>query len=161
LLAEGRNDGLEFDLQHADGSVRTVSVSATALKDAEGRFLMSRSVMYDITPLKQEAAARVDSARLEAENRQIHEASRLKSLFLANMSQELRTPLNAVIGMAQLLRSGGVPLDSPQSSALLGQIGDSGRHLLELIDEVLELASAEAGRLEIRPQPEGAGAAGR
>jgi signal transduction histidine kinase len=92
------------------------------------------------------------SADLEMQNRRIQEASRLKSEFLANMSHELRTPLNAIIGFAELLHDGQVPSDSPTHREFLGDILSSGRHLLQLINDILDLAKVEAGKLEFRPE---------
>ena len=93
------------------------------------------------------------SAELETQNRRIQEASRLKSEFLANMSHELRTPLNAILGFAELLHDGQVDPASPTHKEFLGDILSSGRHLLQLINDVLDLAKVEAGKLEFRPEP--------
>ena len=93
------------------------------------------------------------SAELEMQNRRIQEASRLKSEFLANMSHELRTPLNAIIGFAELLHDGQVEPGSPTHKEFLGDILSSGRHLLQLINDILDLAKVEAGKLEFRPEP--------
>jgi signal transduction histidine kinase len=93
------------------------------------------------------------SAELELQNRRIQEASRLKSEFLANMSHELRTPLNAIIGFAELLHDGQVDPVSPTHKEFLGDILSSGRHLLQLINDILDLAKVEAGKLEFRPEP--------
>ena len=92
------------------------------------------------------------SVALEMQNRRIQEANRLKSEFLANMSHELRTPLNAIIGFAELLHDGQVPAGSPQYKEFLGDILASGKHLLQLINDVLDLAKVEAGKLEFRPE---------
>jgi signal transduction histidine kinase len=78
------------------------------------------------------------------------QASRLKSEFLAVMSHELRTPLNAVLGMAQLLEL--TPLDETQRR-YLGHVRQGGGTLLAVVNDVLDLASIEAGRLQLRPQP--------
>ena len=96
-------------------------------------------------------ALREASARME--NVEIREASRMKSEFLANMSHELRTPLNAIIGFAELLYDGQVKSSMPEFKEFLGDILTSGRHLLQLINDVLDLAKVEAGRLEFRPEP--------
>ncbi|HEX7837248.1 MAG TPA: ATP-binding protein [Kofleriaceae bacterium] len=84
---------------------------------------------------------------------QIEQASRLKSEFLASMSHELRTPLNAIIGFAELLYDGQVDPASPTHKEFLGDILCSGRHLLRLINDILDLAKVEAGKLEFRPEP--------
>src|SRR5205085_11141761 len=98
---------------------------------------------------------RIDEMRrraieLELQNRRIQEANRLKSEFLANMSHELRTPLNAIIGFAELLHDGQVDPESPQHREFLGDILASGRHLLQLINDVLDLAKVESGKMEFR-----------
>ena len=91
--------------------------------------------------------------RAEAELRQAKDAaeaaSRAKSSFLANMSHELRTPLNAILGYVQVLRQGRGPGPPPERA--LNTIEQSGEHLLELINEVLDLARIEAGAIELRP----------
>jgi signal transduction histidine kinase len=92
------------------------------------------------------------SIELELQNRRIQEANRLKSEFLANMSHELRTPLNAIIGFAELLHDGAVDPATPQYREFLGDILTSGKHLLQLINDVLDLAKVEAGKLEFRPE---------
>jgi signal transduction histidine kinase/DNA-binding response OmpR family regulator len=94
--------------------------------------------------------ARADE--LERQNVLIQEASRLKSEFLANMSHELRTPLNAIIGFSELMRDGVAGPISERQSDFLDDVLSSGRHLLELINDVLDLAKVEAGRLELHPE---------
>jgi PAS domain S-box-containing protein len=89
---------------------------------------------------------------LAEENLRVHEASRLKSEFLANMSHELRTPLNAIIGFAELLYDGQVTPDMPQFKEFVHDILTSGQHLLQLINDVLDLSKVEAGRLEFHPE---------
>jgi signal transduction histidine kinase/DNA-binding response OmpR family regulator len=90
---------------------------------------------------------------MQEESRQIQQANRLKSEFLANMSHELRTPLNAIIGFAELLHDGVVDPASPQHKEFLHHILASGRHLLQLINDVLDLAKVESGKLEFHPEP--------
>jgi PAS domain S-box-containing protein len=120
---------------------------------ADGRIEKYISIRTDITMAKRAEGARIETLRLEAENRQIREASRLKSQFLANMSHELRTPLNAVIGFADLLHSGFIKPDSPKHQEFLGHIGTSGRHLLQLINDVLDLSKVESGKFDFFPEP--------
>jgi PAS domain S-box-containing protein len=110
-------------------------------------------IVMDITTKKLAEQARLTAQRLEAENRQIQAASALKSQFLANMSHELRTPLNAIIGFADLLRGGVVSAQSPKHGEYLGHIGSSGRHLLQLINDVLDLSKVESGKFDFYPEP--------
>lgn len=89
---------------------------------------------------------------LEGENLRVREASRLKSEFLANMSHELRTPLNAIIGFAELLYDEEVGPVAPQQREFLGDILTSGKHLLQLISDILDLSKIEAGRMNFHPE---------
>ncbi|MDQ3365352.1 MAG: response regulator [Myxococcota bacterium] len=113
---------------------------------------LARLSIIDIRERLRNEEIRRRGVELELQNRRIQEASRLKSEFLANMSHELRTPLNAIIGFAELLYDGQVPADSPTHREFLGDILASGRHLLQLINDVLDLAKVEAGKLEFRPE---------
>ena len=83
------------------------------------------------------------------QNLQLQEVSRLKSEFLATMSHELRTPLNAIIGFSQILLNGKKGILSSTQKDMLGRVLSNGRHLLELISDVLELSKIEAGRLDL------------
>ena len=102
-----------------------------------------------------DASAELARKNLELErvSHQAEEASRLKSEFLANMSHELRTPLNAIIGFSELLFDDAVSPDMPQYKEFLGDILTSGKHLLQLINDVLDLSKVEAGKLEFHPEP--------
>ncbi len=106
----------------------------------------------DITERKRAEALQARSAELEFENRRIQEASRLKSAFLANMSHELRTPLNAIIGFSELLYDGMISPGSPQYRTFIGHILGSGKHLLQLINDVLDLSKIEAGKVVFAPE---------
>ncbi len=92
--------------------------------------------------------------KLEESNAALLEANKHKSVFLANMSHELRTPLNAIIGFSELLtdaRDG--QFDQATRTRFLGQILTSGKHLLSLINDILDLSKVEAGQMELRLQP--------
>jgi len=96
---------------------------------------------------------RVWIANVEAQKRAIEQASAAKSEFLASMSHELRTPLNAVIGFSQLLARDAIhPLDERQKR-WVNHVGTAGEHLLQLIDDVLDLARVESGRIPLSPEP--------
>jgi PAS domain S-box-containing protein len=138
----------EKELLRADGTRVPVLVGAAKV-DASRRVAFA----LDITSQKQAEALKARSTQLESENRRVTEANRLKSEFLANMSHELRTPLNAIIGFAELLHDGQVPRDAPQFKEFLSDILTSGRHLLQLINDVLDLSKVEAGRIEFHPEP--------
>ena len=89
---------------------------------------------------------------LKEKNKHEQEANRLKSEFLANMSHELRTPLNAIIGFSELMHSGKVGAVSPEHQEYLGDILASAHHLLQLINDVLDLAKVESGKMEFHPE---------
>jgi PAS domain S-box-containing protein len=95
---------------------------------------------------------RRDAQELEMQNRRIQELNRLKNEFLANLSHELRTPLNAIIGFSELLRDGEAgPLEEHQRE-FAGTILTSGKNLLRLLNDVLDLVRVEAGKLQLRPE---------
>jgi len=142
----------EYRVVWPDASVHWVRTHVTVQHDG-GKVTNMLGIISDITQQKQAEEARLKAQRLEAENRQILEASRVKSQFLANMSHELRTPLNAVIGFADLLQSGAVDADVARRRVFLGHIGASGRHLLRLINDLLDLSKVESGRFEFFPEP--------
>jgi len=119
--------------QELDRAAQLVSDHASALRGAQDDLLTA-------------------NRDLKRASEQALRANRLKSEFLANMSHELRTPLNSIIGFAELMRDGRVGPIAAQHKEYLGDILTSGRHLLELINDVLDLAKVEAGRLEFHPQ---------
>jgi signal transduction histidine kinase len=90
---------------------------------------------------------------LAAKNAELQRAARLKGEFLANMSHELRTPLNAIIGFSDLMLTEGVGPVSAQQREFLEAILRNGRHLLELINGVLDLSKVEAGRMSLALAP--------
>ncbi|MEY4510367.1 MAG: hypothetical protein RLZZ450_2489 [Pseudomonadota bacterium] len=94
---------------------------------------------------------REKNRELEESNRAIREASRLKSEFLANMSHELRTPLNAVIGFSEFLADETVGPVNAKQLECLNHVLTSGRHLLRMISDVLDLAKVESGKLDLFP----------
>ncbi len=140
----------EFRVIWPDGSVHWLSSRCAFVGEAPG-FIVG--VVMDNTLRRRAEELRLHSVQLEAQNRQIQEANRLKSEFLANMSHELRTPLNAVIGFADILRGGENKLSEAKRAEYLGHIASSGRHLLRLINDVLDLSKVEAGKFDLAPEP--------
>jgi len=161
-LQAGDDFSIEMRSNPARGPERHLSVLMNAIRNQDGRVERLAGTVQDITERKQvEVELRGAREHLEEQvnrrtrdlvqsNLQLQELDRLKSQFLANMSHELRTPMNAIIGFSQLLHDGkaGGPMSAEQKE-FLGDILDSGRHLLELINDVLDLSKIEAGRMEV------------
>ena len=131
--------GVEEDLQP-----RVFHASKFALRDAAGRAYAVCGVLTDITERKRAEQA-ISIARREAER-----ANRAKSDFLSRMSHDLRTPLNAVLGFAQLLDMDDL---SPEQRESVSQILEAGRHLLDSMNEVLDISRIESGNLSLSPEP--------
>ncbi len=104
--------------------------------------------VHEVEARRQAQEFSIRSLELERENSRILEASRLKSEFLANMSHELRTPLNAIIGFSEMIFDGKVDPTSASHRTFMGHILSSAKHLLQLINDVLDLAKVEAGKVE-------------
>jgi len=141
-----------------DGAATLIAGTGAPIRDADGRLRGTVLVFRDVGEERRAEDLRQRAAELELENRRIAEASRLKSEFLASMSHELRTPLNAILGFAELLRDRRVSPTSPEHDEFVRDIVTSGRHLLQLINDLLDLAKVEAGRLDLRPVPVSVGA---
>ncbi len=133
-------------LRHANGREIVVRVRANALRSAQGRVLRMVGVVEDIT----EHLRLVDSERAL---QRAEAANRAKSEFLSRMSHELRTPLNAMIGFAQLLGLDREPALPPQQRDWAQQIQRAGWHLLEMINETLDLARIESGAEKLETAP--------
>jgi PAS domain S-box-containing protein len=141
----------EWLLVDSTGEQIPAELHVVRLAGHDGRLI--RCAIVDLRERRKLEQVRQRTIELELQNRRIVEANRLKSEFLANMSHELRTPLNAIIGFSELLHSGAVSADSSEHDEFLGDILSSGRHLLQLINDVLDLAKVEAGKLDFRPEP--------
>jgi PAS domain S-box-containing protein len=133
--------GRELATLHKDGTEIPVEISLSALETAGGRLTMA--AVRDITDRK-----RIEQ-QLREQNVELERASRAKDNFLASMSHELRTPLNAIIGFTGtvLMRLPG-PLNAEQEHQLR-LVQTSGKHLLSIINDLLDLAKIESGRVQI------------
>ncbi len=131
-----------------------VLVAVSPVKNAAGETLGVCEIAHDISSLKRmEDQLRGRNRQLEEQNRLVREADRAKSRFLANMSHELRTPLNSIIGFAELLHDGKLGAVSDPHKEYLGDILQSSQQLLHLVNDVLDLANVETGKIEFLPEP--------
>jgi PAS domain S-box-containing protein len=144
---EHRQQGLgeihDFRFRRKDGSDLWAIVSTTVMTDEAGHFLGSLGMITDITQRKQiefDLQHAKDAADV---------ANRAKSTFLANMSHELRTPLNGILGYAQILRRHNSLTEEQREG--IHVIEKSGEYLLTLINDILDLAKVEAGKIELSP----------
>jgi len=130
--------GLDLFARRKNGGEFAAEISLGPIATAGGTVVTA--AIRDVTERRRE---------LEEQSRRILEANRLKSEFLANMSHELRTPLNSIIGFTKLLHAGKVGPLSETQTEYLGDILNSSNHLLQLINDILDLAKVEAGRTVI------------
>jgi PAS domain S-box-containing protein len=140
----------QLDIEHRivlwDGSEKVVHELGALKRDDHGLPSVLAGTVHDIT----------DRARIEAERKQRHHAEaadRVKSAFLATMSHEFRTPLNSIIGFTGIVLQGlAGPLNAEQTSQL-GMVRTSARHLLALVNDVLDISKIEAGQFEVIREP--------
>jgi PAS domain S-box-containing protein len=145
-LLEGAADNYRNEVRWVtrDNAERWVEVDARATRDAEGRLIGTAGVIRDVTERRRvEDALRTAREAAEA-------ASRAKSEFLSRMSHELRTPLNAILGFGQLME---LEASTPEQQENAIQILKGGRHLLALINEVLDITGIESGHLPMSTEP--------
>jgi PAS domain S-box-containing protein len=138
---------VEFRIIWPDGTIRFIDSYAFNQRNAQGEIQKTIGLNIDITDRKQA------DAQLQRSNEELARATRLKDEFLANMSHELRTPLNAILGMTEILQAQILGQVNDQQQQSLQTIEKSSTHLLELINDILDVAKIEAGQIELNCQP--------
>ena len=158
--SRGIEDIYELTYIRKDGSRFPAVVSVTALRDAQEAIIGYLLIGTDNTVRQRVEAERAlleqalyeKNAELERATFVAEKANRAKTDFLSSMSHELRTPLNAILGFAQLIDSGS-PTPSPSQKRSIDQILKAGWYLLELINEILDLALIESGKVTLSQEP--------
>ena len=174
VLREGKVSNYELTAHARTGVETLVSYNASTLYDRDRKLLGVFAAARDVTERQaferqlelnnvklatatataEKATAVAEEATVTAEEATAtaEKANRAKSEFLSSMSHELRTPLNAILGFAQLLESGS-PAPTPTQKGNIAHILSGGWYLLDLINEILDLALIESGRLTLSPEP--------
>ncbi|HUX38485.1 MAG TPA: PAS domain S-box protein [Rectinemataceae bacterium] len=143
-VATGNSFRVEHRVVLADGSIRWLHENGNLIRDEEGTPRHLLGIVEDITDRKM---AELDMLRSREE---ALKATKVKSEFLSSMSHELRTPMNAILGFGQLLERDGSLGESQLD--FIREMMKAGRHLLDLINEVLDLSKIEAGKIELAPE---------
>jgi PAS domain S-box-containing protein len=143
VLREGKVTNYELTAHARDGKETVVSYNATIFHDRDRKLQGVFAAARDVTERKR------FEQTLQEKNIELEHASRMKSEFLATMSHELRTPLNAIIGFSEALKDGLMGTMSDIQQEYIGDIFTSGRHLLALINDILDLSKVEAGMMSL------------
>lgn len=153
VLAENRVTNYELTAHARDGKETVVSYNATTFHDRDRKLQGVFAAARDITERKLlDQALNETNIKLESAKSIAEKANLAKSDFLSSMSHELRSPLNAILGFAQLIESGSPPL-TPRQKSNIDQILLAGWYLLDLINEILDLALIESGKLLLSLEP--------
>ncbi|MGE3328739.1 MAG: PAS domain-containing protein, partial [Acidimicrobiia bacterium] len=139
---------VDFEFARKDGSLLPVVLSSTAIRDAQGNFVGSRSTVFDNRERRaRERHVALLNAELAKRAEDAEQASRAKSNFLATMSHEMRTPLNAIVGFSHVLER---EVADPSVKDRLRKVHAAASHLAEIINDVLDLSRIEAGKLKLQ-----------
>ena len=153
VLREGKVTNYELTALARDGKETVVSYNATTFYDRDRNLKGVFAAARDVTDRKQfEHTLQLNNVELESAKAAAEKANLAKSEFLSSMSHELRTPLNGVLGFAQLMESE-TPAPSPSQQRSIQQILKGGWYLLRLINEILDLAMIESGKVTISSEP--------
>ncbi len=153
VLSESKVTDYELTARARDGKETVVSYNATTFHDRARKLKGVFAAARDVTERKRfESTLQQNNLELERARAAAEKANLSKSDFLSSMSHELRSPLNAILGFAQLINSESPP-PSPVQKANIDQILRAGWYLLELINEILDLAQIESGKLALSPEP--------
>jgi PAS domain S-box-containing protein len=153
VLREGKVTNYELTAHARDGKETVVSYNATTFHDRDRKLRGVFASARDVTERKQfEHTLQENNVELKSAKAAAEKANLAKSDFLSSMSHELRSPLNAILGFAQLISSD-LPPPTAAQTASIDQILHAGWYLLELINEILDLAQIESGRLALSLEP--------
>ena len=155
-----QNGHLEFECRiiRADQAMRWISSKGEVVRNEQGQPIRMMGVVTDVTERKRAEEEKrkfmdrlaASNQELELRNREVERVTKLKSKFLASMSHELRTPLNAIVGFSDLLAEG-TPGDlNDKQKRFVNHIKQGSAHLLQLINDILDLSKIEAGQLDLR-----------
>ena len=149
MLSEKKVTDYELTARARDGKQTVVSYNATTFYDQDRKLQGVFAAARDVTERKRfEQALQETNVELESAKSAAEKANLAKSDFLSSMSHELRSPLNAILGFAQLMESS-APTPTASQKESIAQILQAGWHLLELINEVLDLAMIESGKVSL------------
>jgi signal transduction histidine kinase/ActR/RegA family two-component response regulator len=156
LIVQGRAIGvLGADRKHSRRPFDSSTLDLLQLFANQAALAIEHATLYEelrVSAVQLEAKVKDRTQALEQAMREAKEASRHKSEFLANMSHELRTPLNSILGFSELLQSRTIGALTDKQARYVANIHTSGRHLLALITDLLDLSRVEAGKVELYPE---------